>query len=288
MSDAPIDGGQGTLPPSPPAGAPPAPADPPAPPAAPVPWLPGADDLTVGYVQNKGWKEPSQMLDSYRGLEKLMGADRAGHTVTIPKEGAPPEEWNAFYNRLGRPTEAAGYKLQVPDGAPKEFAEAASAKMHELGLPQKMGEALGAWWNEWAQTTNQQQMQQAQDQAANEDRELRAEWGKAFDQEVVKAQAAARGLGVDEKAINALQQVLGYKATMQFFNKIGSKIGEPDFATGTSPERFGSAMTPPQAMARIAELKADKGFVAKLMSKDTDAKAEWARLHSFAYPEEAK
>ena len=287
MSEAPILGGQGAPPPET-AAAPPVVA-PPASPAGPViPWLPGADDVTVGYTQNKGWTEPSQLLDSYRNLEKLMGADKAGNAVVLPKPDATPQELDAFYNRLGRPATPEGYKIPVPEGMPKEFAAAAAKWFHEAGIPQKAGEDIAAKWNAHiaAETASYQTQLQAKTQQETQD--LKSSWGAAHDQNLTIAQTAARGLGVAKETIDALEMTMGYKATMEFFHKIGSKIGEPDFATGGTTERFGAALTPGQALAKIAELKGDKNFVSRYVSGDASARAEMEKLHAFAFPPESR
>lgn len=261
-------------------------APPPAAVAAPIAWLTDADEGTVGYVLNKGWQEPKQVLESYRNLEKLMGADRAGNTVILPKPDASPEEVGRFFDRLGRPADPAAYKIEVPkEGGDPEFAKGAAAKMHELGLSQKQGEALAAWWNEQAGGSMASAKQQAEQTFQADDQALRQQWGAAFTQELNKAQSAARALGVDEATIDNLQKSMGHKATMEFFNKIGNKIGESEFVSGQETRNFNAAMTPGQAIARIAELKADRNFVARYVSKDAEAVAEMARLHGFAYPE---
>jgi hypothetical protein len=215
-----------------------------------------------------------------------MGADKAGNTVVLPKEGATPQEMAAFYDRIGRPTEPSGYKLQVPEGLPPEFANAVSAKMHELGIPQKAGEALGAWWNEQTKTGSAAQTEQQQQALFADQTALKEAWGAALPQNVEIAKTAARAFGLDEATINGLEKEIGFKRTMELFHKIGSKIGEPGFATGNNTEGFGNAMTPPQAKAKIAELTADKGFISKYVSKDAAAVAEMKRLHEFAYPEQ--
>lgn len=254
--------------------------------SAPVAWLGEADDLTTGYVQNKGWQSPSDAVKSYQNLEKLLGADRAGNTVILPKPDASTEELGAFYNRLGRPADAAGYKIEVPDGGSKDFATAAAGKFHELGLSQKQGEALAAWWNETAgaQTAAAAAARASQFQA--DDAALKTAWGQAFQQNLVQAQQAVRGLGLDNAMIDKLSDAMGHKATMELLQKIGSKMGEDSFVAGDGKEPFGSALTPTQAKAKIAELMKDKNFTARYLNKDLEAKAEMERLHKFAYPEE--
>ena len=248
-------------------------------------WLEGADEVTVGYVQNKGWDKPTQVLESYRNLEKLMGADRAGNTVILPKPDASPDEIGKFFDRLGRPADAAGYKIEVPQGGDPEFAKTAGSWFHELGLSQKQGEALAAKWNEYATGLQTNAQTQSQQQIKDDEFALKQEWGAAFQQNLTTAQAAARGLGMDEATINKLEASLGYKGTMDLFHQIGSKIGESEFVSGDKTEKFGAALTPGQAQAQIRDLMADKNFVGRYLSKDANAVAEMKRLHEFAYPE---
>jgi hypothetical protein len=256
-------------------------------PAAALTWLPTADEVTVGYVTNKGWTEPGQVLDSYRNLEKLMGADRAGNTVVLPKPDATPEELGKFYERLGRPAAADGYKLEVPAGGDPEFAKQASAWFHELGLSQKQGEALTQKWNAHIGGMTQAQAQATQQAFQADDAQLRTDWGQAYTQNLTQAQAAVRGLGISAEHIDKLSTSLGHKATMELFQKIGSRMGESDFVTGDKLEKFGNALTPGQAKAEIQSLRDDKAFVAKLLSKDAESTARWTRLHQFAFPEQA-
>lgn len=282
VTATPADGGQG-------AAAAPAAAAPAAAPAAATPevaWLPGADEVTVGYLKNKGWTDPGQVLDGYKNLEKLLGADRAGRTVVLPKEDASPDDLNAFYSKLGRPATADDYKIGVPDGGDAEYAKAAAAKFHELGLSAKQAAALVEWNNSQVANLKTSTETAAQTRFADEDRALKSEWGNAFTQNLNQAQAAARGLGIEAAQIDALSSALGHKATMELFQKIGSRMSEADFVSGSKTEKFGNAMTPGQAKAEIQTLRADKEFVAKYAGGDAEAKARMARLHAFAFPEQ--
>ena len=268
---------------APPAGTPPAAQTPPTPES--IAWLPGADEATVGYVKNKAWAEPSQVLEGYRNLEKLLGADRAGRTVVVPKEGATPEEMGAFFDRLGRPSGPDGYKIDVPEGiGDPEFAKTAAGKFHELGISKSQGDALAAWWNETASAQIQAQQTARVEAQKNAAAELQREWGQAFAQNSVLVDNAARALGLDGDTVVRLGDALGPKGAMDLLYKIGSKMGESGFVTGEGGTGFG-ALSPAQAKAEIKSLSQDKAFIAKLMNKDADAQAKWNRLHEFAFPE---
>lgn len=253
--------------------------------AAPIAWLPNADEATVGYIQNKGWDAPEKLVSSYQNLEKLVGADRAGRTVVLPGDKAEPAEVEAFYSKLGRPAEAKDYKLEVPQGQPTEFADAAKGWFHEAGLSSKQAEALGKHWNEYvaAQTTAAQQKQL--ETAETDKQALQKEWGAAHAQNLQLAQQTRSQLGVSDEEIDGIAQVLGLKRTIEMFHKLGTRTGEAAFVDGAAQTNgFGSAITPAQAKDRIASLRADKAFVGRYFAKDAEAVAEMTRLHQLAYP----
>jgi len=245
-------------------------------------WFNGADELTTGYIQNKGWQNPLEAVKSYQNLEKLMGADKAGNTVVLPKAEATPEEKAAFFDRLGRPSEPTGYSFKF---ATDEATANVQSKFHELGLTKTQGEAIAQWYTELQQ--NQMSQSQANKQVAFEQDSLalKQTWGAAHDQKVLEARAAVRSLGLNNEQIDKLADAWGHKATMEFFANLGSKTGEPGFVDGEGTTAFNGAMTPAQAKDQIRTLMADKEFVKQYTSKNAEALAKMDRLHKWAYPE---
>lgn len=256
-------------------------------PTAAVPWLDGADDTTLGYVANKGWSEPKQVLDGYRNLEKLLGADKANNAVIIPKADADPKEWLAVYDRLGRPTGPDGYKVAVPEGGDKNLQDGMLKVAHDLGLTKAQAEGLFGKFNETAvgQIAAQQAAKAAAFQA--DDAAIKQEWGNAYTQNLAAAQQAARGLGLDAATIDKMSEGIGHKATMQLLNKIGMKMGEPEFVAGDNTEKFSAALTPGQAKATIQAKMADKEWVQKYRTGGMQSAEfkEMQRLQAWANPE---
>lgn len=252
--------------------------DPPvaAPPAAPTPapapaWFGEAD---AGYVETKGWKAPADAITSYRNLEKMVGADRAGRTVVLPTDEGSVE-WGAVFDKLGRPANADGYKLPVPEGADPEFAKAASAKMHELGLSAKQGAALAAWWNEQAGTQGSVMAAAEEAALAAEHQALAKDWGTGPDAQMRRelARRAAVHLGLDEGSIAAMEKVAGYSKTMKALAKMGDMLREHGAEGLGEMGSFG--MTPEGAKARKAQLMADKDWRTRAMNP---ASAEWNEI----------
>lgn len=248
-------------------------------------WLEGADETTIGYVQNKGWNDPKQVLDGYRNLEKLLGADKANNAVIIPKGDADPKEWAAVYDRLGRPSAPDGYKVEVPPGGDANIQAQVLAKFHELGLTKQQGETLATWYNGLGKQAQEAQEAQRAAQFQQEDQAVRMEWGQAYTQNLAQAQNAARGLGLDAGTIDKLSEALGHKGTMNLLQSIGSRMGEDKFISGDNGTGFSNALTPGQAKAQIQSLMADKEFSGKYLTGDAAAKAKMESLHRYAYPE---
>lgn len=266
-------GGGGAPPPAPAPGPAPAPAPAPAPGLA---WLPEADVATQGYVQNKGWSNPNDMLTGYRNLETMLGADRAGRTVVLPVDDNDAPAWGKVYDRMGRPANPADYKLPVPAGTDGAFATAASAKFHELGIPLKQAQALTAWWNEQSGGITAAQQQAEQTAIAADVATLQKDWGAQLPARTEIARRGAAAVGLDAGAIDALQKVAGYAGVMKALAKIGDLTREGG-AVGLS-DIGGFGMTPEGATARRKELLADPEFRTKAMTANSSQWAELKRL----------
>lgn len=260
--------------PSPPA--PPAPAPtPPAPPPGPaIAWLPDADTDTVGYIQNKGWAGADAAIKGYRDLERFVGADKAGRGLVLPKDDDPAEAWAPVWDRLGRPANADGYKLHVPDGQSPDFAKAAAGWMHEAGIPAKAGQALAGKWNEFI-AAQQKAAEVAEESAfAAEDAALNRDWGSEKTARMEIARRTAKELGMTDAAIGALEKAAGFSGVMKTFAKIGDALfKEAGLAGDQRPGAFG--MTPEGAKARKGQLMADAEWRKKAMNPQS---SEWAEM----------
>jgi len=232
-------------------------------PAEPAPaesnWVTNIQDADLrGWAEGKHFHEasPEQALKSHMHLEKLFTADKAGHTVRVLTDSSTPEEVNEFYTKLGRPEEASGYDLAVPEGADGAFAEAAAAKFHELGLTSKQASELGDWWNGQASGAVEQTTADYEAGVANDTAELRKEWGAAYDKNISAAKAAASEFGLDATQVDGMEKALGFGGLMRFMQNIGSKLGE-DIVEGTDANTGSEVLTPAAAKQKMNELQAD-------------------------------
>ncbi len=269
------------------AGAPAAPAPAPAVPGTGQPgpaWLAAdTNPELLGHAQNKAWKTAADVVQSHRELEKLLGADRAGRTVTVPADENDAAGWEQVYNRLGRPPAPEAYKLPVPEGHAPEFARAAAGEFHKLGLSERQGQALASWWNAQAQKA-QADRAAAEEVALRQEHEaLARDWGAEHDarREIARRSALALGqkAGLDQgklqTALDTLEKVGGYSTVLKLLATAGDLMREHGAAgiADTVPGSF--AMTPEGAKARRSQLMADKEWTAKAIVPNS---AQWAEL----------
>lgn len=247
-------------------------------------WYSGFDEMTRGYVEQKGFKDPAAVVNSYQNLEKLMGHERAGRTMVLPKDDQDTETLGKIYDRLGRPAAPEDYKLPVPEGDQGEFAKIAASKFHELGLSSKQGQALAEWFNGHGSELQKQQEAQFERQRDEDFSKLEQEWGDQFNVRAEVARRAMREAGLTPEEGAMLERTLGvHKAAkaFEFFGKMFSEHGGKGF-DNSGGGKFST--TPEEAKARINSLTQDKAWQQRYFSGDADARAEMDRLQKTAYP----
>ncbi len=270
------DGGQGT---GSTTGTPPPAGSTPPPPAG--DWTSSFDPDSKGFVENKGFKDPGELLTSYRNLEKLIGGG-PDKLIKQPTLQSTPDEWSAFYDRLGRPKEAKEYEIKPPDGAEDTgFIKFAQENFHKFGLTKSQGEAVGKAVFDFTTQHAKQTMEETKALIGKEQKELEKEWGAANEQNTRAASNAAKAFGVKEEEINALQNTLGYKKTIEFFYSLSQKLGESNFHTGNAAGT-GAPMTPAQASSKINELMTDNDWVSKYMAGSVVHQEEMKKLQIMA------
>jgi hypothetical protein len=254
------------------------------------PWTSGLSEEQIGFIENKRWENPVDMLSGYQNLEKMMGGDHST-LMRLPSERTP-ESMADIYQKLGRPEDASGYDLGL-DESEKEFSNLFTAKAHALGLNVEEAKGITDALAEWAsahEETSTQEQKVALDQSMEA---LRKEWGAKHDANIQIAKQGANEFGIDADKLNGIEKAIGFDATMKLMHAIGSKIGEASFESndGHAPG-FNAAMTPGQAQASLAGLGMDKEWVAAFNDPGhvghKAAVEKKSMLTRYAYPEPSK
>jgi len=232
--------------------------------------VPAFEDAELGeWVKAKfNGAEPTieKLAGSYRNLEKIVGADKAGRTLTIPGPDAEPDEVASVFAKLGKPEKPDGYELPVPEGDDGKMAEWARGVFHEANLTSKQAQAVAEKWNEYIGSMRQNAEQDNQVRAADAERELRQEWGAAYDQKVNGIDQAAAQLGLKPEELNGLRNSMGPVAAMKFVDGLAGKLGERP--VDRAGESDGGALTPMMAQSELQRLGTDKEFMDAWMNKN--------------------
>lgn len=233
------------------------------------------------------------MAESAWNLEKLIGHERAGRTVVIPGDDAPPEEVSAFRAKMGVPEKADDYMsvIKVPEGQPDTFAKEAANWFHEAGIPPKQAGMLAEKWNAFQAQGAQQQAEQQAQRSDQEFGQVVAAWGKEADANLELGKRAAtqfipaKDAAERQAILGKLEGAIGTKAMLEMFANIGKGLGE--HKVHTNGDSGGMGMSPAEAQAKINSLKADQAWTQAYLKGDAGKKTEMERLIKIAYPTSA-
>jgi len=245
-------------------------------------WLDTLAAEDKALAEAKGWKDPVDVLQNYRELEKFTGVPK-DRLVKIPDSDG---DWEPVYTQLGRPSSPDGYDYEVPEGGDANLAEWARGTFHKLGLSKTQGEGFLKEYDDFAKGFVEESAETLETELAAQQLALKQEWGAAYDAQMKQAKAGARALGLADEVIDGLQKQVGFDGVMKAMQQVGAKVGEDTFVGG-GPGETGDmrVMTPQQAQDRLTELKATKEWADKYRSGDPKARRESEALLQMAYPE---
>ena len=226
-------------------------------------WIEGVQDpATKAWAEAKGLQNGSfeNVLGSYHNLEKMVGADRAGRTITLLGDDASPEERDAYFNKLGRPESAAQYSVALPEGVTDDTRlNMMRNKAHELGISDAQFSGLAEADAAYISATVQGVNDKAVISAADAEAQLRTEWGAAFDLKVAGIDVAAHKLGMSDDQLNGLREAMGPVDAMKFVDNLNTKIGDHSFDEGE--KIIPGHKTPEQAKEELDQLTMNKEFM---------------------------
>ena len=189
----------------------------------------------------QNFQNMNDFVKSYLHSQKLVGADK----IPVPNKMATDEDWNAVYQRLGRPETPDGYKYELPKETKLEEStlKAFSEEAHKLGLLPKQAQGIINYYNSMAEAAEQSATVNEETARAEAEAELRKEYGPAYDLKIAQAKnLATSALGADFLRDTKLADgtILGnHPQVVRAFADLASKISEDSIVQGDSP----SAMT---------------------------------------------
>lgn len=255
-------------------------------------WRSGLPEDVAGDPSLADIKDVSSLAKSYVHAQRMVGRDK----VSIPQDGASEDEWNSFYDRLGRPEkyqiskEAVSFPENFPvDENIQNLEEGLLSLYHSAGLTNDQANKVHTGLLKQLVDDFEEAQSVTETRSLEWKKQLEKDFGKAYDQQVDFAQRAARQFGGDE-VINFLEESgLGDNPLLvKMFAKIGSQMSESTVTDGAGASNF--ALTPNAARQEIARLQRDPVFMKQYAATDTDGHKEavekMQNLFDYAYPDE--
>lgn len=264
-------GGGGSPAPSPAAPAP-SPAPSPSPTPSPAPsasWY--GSDANKAVVEAKQFKGVDDVFNWATNAEKLIGAERAGRTVVLPKDEKDADGIKAFRTKIGVPESADKYELPVPEGQDGGFAKLASQWFHEHGVPKAAGQAIAKQWNEHIANYLKDAEATEQAESGKQLDALKREWGDKFDTNSEHARRFMKASGWDDAKIAKYEATFGTADMLKTFQGLGAKMGEGGFVAGDG--QGGGGVSAQQAKEKLNEarvLRADGKLTDKQWAEALD------------------
>lgn len=200
------------------------------------------------------FKDAGALAQSYIELEKMPRG------VTAPKDNAPQAEWDAYYEKLGRPKTIDEYSVnaKVPDGMPwnKGAERSMLTKMHEAGLSTKQAQLVIDGYLDLAARGQLSIAQQASKTRQDAETTMKTEWGGLADQNIALVQRAVGEFGGDEFRKYLDETGLGNDPRfMRFVYNAARPMLEDGLIRGE-----GLGLKRGEAAAEIQRLMADPGW----------------------------
>ena len=194
-------------------------------------WTAGFSEDMRGFVQNKGWKNAQEVADSYRNLEKSFGVpkDRLLH---LPESWEGPEA-QAVWEKLGKPKDAKGYALKVPEkGGDPKLAEWAGNAFLKNNLTAKQAEGVMGEWNTYQEAVAKQTADNQKVALTQVQDKLKNEWGAAYEKNMNLAKSGMMALELDAATVDIMANAMGAEKVFKQLSKIGAGVGEASFISG--------------------------------------------------------
>ena len=208
------------------------------------------------WIGNKAFADPITALQSGFNTEKLIGLEKAGRTIVMPKDENDTEGLAAFRTKLGVPDTPEGYELPLPEGQSEEFAKVASTWFHEAGVPKAAAASIAEKWN--AHISELVTAQQAEAKLVSEQQlnALKTEWGDAFGKNSEFGrrgfQAYGSKAGLDENDLKAVEATIGTAKMLKLFHGLGEAMAESEFTEGDHKD---FSMTSDEAQSKLDEAR---------------------------------
>lgn len=242
-------------------------------------WYESLPDDLKEVAATKGWKDPSGAVASYKHLESVMGADKAGRALMLPKSEDDAEGFDKIYQALGRPESHDGYGLNEFFGDREvdgELVGAMSEVMHKAGLSTRQAQELAKSYSalELARLEADNQAFEA------ELREVKANYSP---QQLELARQGYVASGLPDGMQAEIESRLGPKLAADIFGAIGRLTAQAKMPGDAKGGSLGGG----DPKAKVDQLMADPLFLKRYLAGEKSAISQVENLFKMAVDSDA-
>lgn len=196
------------------------------------------------------------LVKSFVNAQKMIGSDK----FIVPGKYATKDEWNALYNKLGRPEEADKYELQVDKKQDEDFVKTYKQWAHEAGLSNAQAQTILKNYNEFAEGLQQNTTTQMQANQEAEMNSLRQQWGDQFEANAQLAAVAAQEIIAKDPSFKEFftDPAVGDNPNMiRLMERVGRMMQEDELKGKTEGITGFSSVSADDAQQRINQIMGD-------------------------------
>lgn len=232
--------------------------------------------------------------EAFAKLAKSYGEVRKKATAAaIPTKDAPEDEWNTFWEHLGRPDAPDKYELPT-EGMPEgfepndEYLNFMRERALKANVTKSQFAALVRAAAEYGAQAHGAEQQATEAQRIEWTKQIRGKLGAAFEQDVALARAAVMSFGGEELQKLLVEKGLdNHPAMVLAWAEAGRALaGDEILGRGAGAPLI---PTKQEAEDQITKLMADDEFMKDLEQKHRPghepAMKKWRELHQAASPE---
>jgi hypothetical protein len=177
------------------------------------------------------------LAKSYIHAQKMIGVDK----IPIPNKHATEEDWQAVYDKLGRPKSPDEYKFNFKDDTTVDEKALAGFKetAHKYGLLPKQAEAVMEFYNNMTNNYMEELNSKAEQGRMQAEQSLKKEWGPAYENKLKQVGAIAKKY-LDDNFENILlsdgTKIGDHPSFVKAFAEIASDLGEDQLISAKGPQ----------------------------------------------------
>lgn len=197
----------------------------------------------------------------------------ASSKLTVP--GESEESRKAFSDAL-RPADAAAYEIEVAEGAPTEFADAARQKFFDMGIPPHWAKEIVAFNNEFVAG----ELAKAEEASAADVADFKKAYGANYDAQLGKVGVHLKAAGIDmpDDILAALDDKLGSSNLLRYMFDIADRVGPLDHLDGDNIDPIHGGVAPEQARGVLEEKRTNAEWRKQSEIVGTPENKEFVRL----------